>query len=491
MTLHLSDGLPPDLPQLTLELRAVPPDTWDNIVQRAKRRTQRTTGTAAAVVLLAAGVPTALLTQASHQAAIPAHEPAAAYNDICDTTYNHPAPAGDTLTHPFRIGSFVFSPPGANTPAVTAAQVRQRAVARGWKFEPGTQLRFALVRQLTGGQPYKTQLRWVATTCGHPSPKPPPPPPHSNTLYRAPLFPPTFDQVDLVTDTGAETTETGTGGFANVCDTRLNSPAPTGDRVRIGFYVDETAVDAPPTSAALGGRRAVEQALRDRHLSVFPGTQVRLGLVHPLHAAATPTLRWLVTTCGIDGSSVRPQLPGAINEMLIFNGSGQLVQTQRSGPESEAQRLIATFPPVPTPAPTYRAASPNECGPWSHAYPDFRRKSRAAGYTGGMQGCYLQAKTVVIFISTPSGRGAAAVYRAPSIRAYDDTYKLGFPYKKFTIIPAPTGTTVRLLRLLNPHVSEVELSGGGQAPVHMKFDAATEAFLPCSDTTATAASCQG
>jgi hypothetical protein len=490
MTLHLDDGPPPDLPRLNLDLRPVPPDAWDSIVRRAKGRTRRTAGTAAAVLVLAAGIPTAVLARTHHEAAVPAHQPAAAFNDVCDTPYNRPAPAGDTLAHPFRVGAAVFSPPGPNVPAMTAAQVRQRALARGWRFQPGTQLRFALVRELHGGRPEVTQLRWVATTCGHPSPKPPPPPPHADPRYRVPPSPPTFDEVDLVTDTGAETGEIGAAGFSGVCDTRLTAAAPSGDRVRTGFYVDETAVDAPPPAAALSGRRAVQQALRDRHLSVFPGTQIRLGLVRPLHTAGAPVLRWVVTTCGIDGGSVRPRLPGAVNELLVFDAAGRLLRTERSGPRSEAERLIATFPPVPYPAPTYRAASPNECGPWSHAYPDFRRKARAAGYTGGMQGCYLQANTVVIFLSAPNGRAAAAVYRAPSPKAYDDTYKKRFPYRLFTIVPAPTGTTVRLVRLLSPHVSEVELTGPGQASVHMKFDAAAEAFVPCSDTASTRAPCQ-
>jgi hypothetical protein len=123
--------------------------------------------------------------------------------------------------------------------------------------------------------------------------------------------------------------------------------------------------------------------------------------------------------------------------------------------------------------------------------PDFRGRARAAGYTGEMQGCYLQAGAGVIFVSAPHGRAAAAFYRAATGNEYDATDKKGFLYDRFTLVPAPFGTTVRLLRLLSPHVAEVELSRPAQAPVDMKFDAATARILPCSDTASTAAPCQG
>jgi hypothetical protein len=130
------------------------------------------------------------------------------------------------------------------------------------------------------------------------------------------------------------------------------------------------------------------------------------------------------------------------------------------------------------------------CSSWSHAYPDFRRRATAAGYTD-MQGCYLQSDAVVIFVSKPGGRAAAAVYRAASGKEYDATYKAKFPYGRFTFFPAPVGEKVRLVKLLSPHVAEVELSGAGIQAIHWKFDAETAAFLPCSDTTATRAACSG
>jgi hypothetical protein len=487
MTLHLPDGLPPDLPQLTLDVRPVAPDAWQAILRRARRRTRQVVGTSAVLALLAAGIPTVVLTRSAQHADVPAHRPSSVYGDVCDTAYDRPAPAGNILTHPFRIGSFVFSEPGSNVPAVPAAEILARARARGLRFQPGTQLRYGLVRELRSSKPARTQLRWMLTTCGERST--PNTRPDGRTLLPPP--PPTTDRLDLLTDTGAVTDVTGAAGFSGVCDTRLDRSTPASDRVGYGFYVGESAVSAPPEGASLPGREAVLQQMTRDHVAVFPGTQIRLGRVHPLHTPGAPVLRWVVTTCGIDGSSVRPQLPGTVNELLIFDAAGRLLRTERSGPRSEAESLIATFPPVPNPAPTYRAASPNMCGPWSHAYPDFRRKARAAGYTGGMQGCYLQAGAVVIFLSAPNGRGAAAYYRASNGKEYDATYKARFPYARFTLVPAPSGTTIRLLRLLSPHVAEVELSGPGQPPVHMKFDAATARFLPCSDTASTAAPCQG
>jgi hypothetical protein len=376
----------------------------------------------------------------------------------------------------------LLSPAGANRPAVGGEELRRRAVARGAKLWPGTQIRYGVVRYVSGGvKVYKTQARWVLTTCGRPTEQVEPAADHTLTRVGTALR----DDLQLLTDSGAAESSFVGGTTLAGCATRLDAKAPPDTRIKQAFHIGEASVEPPRAGEELSGRDRVRSALRDR----FPGTQVRLGRVRPLHTPGSSRLRWVVTTCGLDGASVRPALPGVVNELLVYDAGGRLIEQHRSGPRSEAEALLPRLPAVPFPAPTYHSASPNMCSSWSHAYPDFRQRASAAGYTD-MQGCYLQAGAVVIFVSKPGGRAAAALFRAASGKEYDATYKAKFPYERFTFFPAPIGAKVRLVKLLSPHVAEVELSGG-IAAVRWKFDAATAAFLPCTDITATRAPCSG
>ncbi|MDX6198303.1 MAG: hypothetical protein QOJ79_1454 [Actinomycetota bacterium] len=472
-----------DFPQLSLDVRPAPPGAWADIVQRARRRRDRALAATTAVVAVIAAVPAFAMAGRGGPVSLPAHRPASSYSDVCDTAYDKQAPAGDTVDHAFRLGEFVISPPGANSPAVSGAEIRRRAAARRMTLSPGSQLRYGLVRYVINGRVRRQpEVRWVLTTCGRPEPRLVPTADH--TLRRSGTM--LVDRLELLTDSGAGESQTGAGAFAGVCDTRLDASAPAGTLVASPFHVGEASIEPPRSGEQLGGRERVRSALRHR----FPGTQIRLGRVQPLHTPGPSRLRWLVTTCGLDGASVRPSLPGVVNELLVYDGTGRLLAEHRSGPRSEAEAILPRLPAVPFPAPTHKAASPNMCSEWSHAYPDFRERATAAGYTD-MQGCYLQGGAVVIFVSKPGGQAAAALFRAASMKEYDATYQARFPYKRFTFFPAPVGDTVRLVKLLNPHVAEVELSGAGVAPVHWKFDAETSSFLPCSDTSATRAPCAG
>jgi hypothetical protein len=434
------------------------------------------------VVALIAAVPAFAVMGGQRSEAVPAHRPASNYSDVCDTAYDKQAPATDTFAHPLRVGMLLISPAGKNKPAVSGEEIRQRMAARGTKLSPGTQLRYGVVRYLSGGTARKTQARWVLTTCGSPRPNLVPAP--DNTLKKSGTT--LVDDLQLLTDSGFGETSSGDGSFAGVCDRRLDAPAPQSTRVQHPFHVGEASVEPARSGDQLGGRERVRSALRNR----FPGTQIRLGRVRPLHTPGTSMLRWLVSTCGLDGSSVRPELPGVVNELLVYDVRGNLLAEHRSGSQSEGEAIIRTLPPVPYPAPTYKPASPNMCSVWSHANPDFRLRSTAVGYTD-MQGCYLQAGAVVIFVSRPGGQAAAALYRAASGKEYDATYKARFPFSRFTFFSAPVGDTVRLIKLLSPHVAEVELSSGGASAARWKFDAETSTFLPCTDTTATRAPCSG
>lgn len=474
---------PNDFPALVLDVRQAPPGAWNEIVRRARRRRDRAAAATTAVVAAIAVLPSLALLGQGDSVTLPAHQPATSFNDVCDVPYNKQAPAEDTFDHDFRVGDFIISPPGANKPAVSGEEIRRRVAARGAKLAPGTQVRYGLVRLVVNGHVRKTpQARWVLTSCGSPRadllPGPGRTPQRIGTRV--------VDDVLLLTDSGFGETSTGSESFAGVCDTRVDAKAPTSTRVQHRFHVGEASVEPAGPGEQLSGRDRVRDALRDR----FPGTQVRLGRVQPLHAPGRSRLRWLVTTCGLAGASVRPELPGVVNELLVYDARGHLLDEHRSGPRSEAEATVRTLPAVPFPAATYKAASPNMCSPWTHAYPDFRRRATGAGYTD-MQGCYLQAGAVVIFVTKPGGHAAAAIYRAGSRKEYEATYKARFPFERFTFISAPSGDTARLIKLLSPHVAEVELSDGGRSPVHYKFDAQTSQFLTCSDLTATRASCTG
>jgi hypothetical protein len=482
---ELYDGGPPPewLPELRLDLRPVPPTAWTGIVRRARRRQARLAALTASGTALVVVVPTMLFSQNHDSAAVPAHQPAKVYDGVCDTRYDAQAPGGSTLDHSFRLGGVVFSPPGANVPTVPATEIRRRAEARGRPLDPGMQLRYGIVRYLDG-KVHRVQARWILTACGRPVSQYAPIKRGQDPRNQKPIGTAHQDVVELLTDSGATTSQFGETSFSGVCDTRLDERAPAADRVVGAFHVGEASVTAPAEGDQLAGRDRVRRNLRN----AFPGTQIRLARVQPLHTPGEPRLRWVVTTCSLDGSSVRPRVPGVVNELLVYDSSGRLRQTERSGAQSEAERRITGLPPVPFPAPTYVSPGPNMCSPWSHAYPDFRRHALAAGYND-MQGCYLQADTVVIFLSAANGRGAAAVYHAVTPQEYERTYAKKFPWSSFTLLPAPSGSTVRLIKLLSPHVAEVELSGAGVATVRYKFDAATARFLPCADTTATSAPC--
>jgi hypothetical protein len=480
--------LPAELPPLDLDVRPLPPGAWSLVVRRLRRRRRRAASWAAGTAVAAVGTPVLLLGAPAPQAPQVAHRAAEAYDDICAVRHDQPAPGVDRLTTPFRIGSFYFSAPERASPAVPAAEIRRRAEARGMPFREGTQLRYGLVRSTRGGKVHKTELRWVLTTCGEPRPRfvggDPTTPPRRG---RPDLL---VDDVQLLTDSGHADTSFGSGAFAGVCDTRLDERAPDLDRVTNGFHVGEARVTPPDERTGLRGRQQVERALRDLGRAIFPGTQIRMAQVQPLHAAGSPRTRWVVTTCSLDGRSVRPALPGVVNELLVFDERGRLLAEHRSGPRSEAEVAIRTFPPVPDPLPTHRAAHPNMCGPWSHAYPDVRAGSRAAGYDD-MQGCYRQADSVVVFLSRSSGPAVAALATCTAQTQCERQRADRYPYSAFRLVPAPRGSRAELLRLLSPTVAEVRLSGDGVAAVSMKFDARSGTWSECADATATRAPCRG
>lgn len=490
MSLPERIDLPPELPRLELELRPLPPNAWPGVLHRLRRRRRRAASAVAAATAAVVAAPVLLLaTPGSAPVQTVAHAAADAYDGICDVAYDEPAPAGDRLAAPFRVGQFYFSPPGANQPAVPAQDVRRRAERRGVEFRAGSQLRYAVVRTTRGGMVAKTEARWVLTTCGEPRPRflrtndP--------TQPMKAVKPDVLSgDVQLLTDSGHPETSAGGAAFAGVCDVRLDQDAPDLSAVTGGFHVGEALVTAPREGAALTGRQRVEEALRSDGRKTFPGTQIRLGMVQPLHRPGEPRLRWLVTTCSLDGASVRPVLPGVVNELLVYDRNGRLLQEHRSGPQSEAETALAGFPPLPATVPTHRAAHPNICGPWSHANPDLGEQSRAAGYDD-MQGCYRQADSVVVFLSRPTGRAVAALATCTRQEACEKQYADRYPYETFELVPAPLGSRAELLRLLSPTVAEVRLSGDGRTPTSMKFDADSRRWLPCDDTTATRAACAG
>ena len=141
--------------------------------------------------------------------------------------------------------------------------------------------------------------------------------------------------------------------------------------------------------------------------TVFPGTQVRLALTSPLHRPGTPRLHWVVTTCGLDGASVRPALTGVVDEALVYDSRGRLLASHRGGRALRPWRLSSARPLPSASRPTVRRAR-HLCGPWSQAYPDVKARATAAGYTD-MQGCYRQADSTVVFLSSPTLGAAAAV----------------------------------------------------------------------------------
>lgn len=487
MSLPERIDLPPELPALQLDLRPVPPGAWSAVLRRLRRR-RRVASTAAAATAAVVTAPVLLLSASTAPGPPVAHRAGSAYDDICDVPYDVQAPPGDRLASPFRIGAFYFSPPGANEPAVTAQELRQRAERRGQVFHPGTQLRYALVRVTRGSEVAKTQARWVLTTCGEPRPR--------FSLSADPSAPLRRVEPDvlsgdvlLLTDSGAVESQLGGAAFAGVCDVRLDEPAPDLQEVTGSFHVGEALVTAPEGGASLSGRQRVLDAVAGDGRA-FPGMQVRLGLVRPLHRPGTPRLRWVATTCSLDGSAVRPALPGVVNELLVYDQRGRLLEEHRSGPRSEAEAAFRRFPPAPALAPTYQAAHPNMCGPWSHANPSVREEASAAGFAE-MQGCYRQADSVVIFLSRPGGAAVAAVATCTTRDACEKQYASRYPYASFTQVPAPQGSRAELLRLLSPTVAEVRLSGNGSAPTSMKFDARGRRWLPCTDVTATRAPCAG
>lgn len=483
---------PGDVPPLPLDIRQPMPGAWNAIVRRARRRRQRTVLLAAVGVVLAAGVPASLALPAGREAAPVAHRAADQHSDVCDVPYDKPAPAGDRIERPFRIGGLLISPPPANTePAVNQATLLERTKARGTIVEPGTQLRYGVARRVqVDGRIGKPVLRWVLTTCGRPGQEllRPATPPTAPPTDRPGAVEVRRDEVALLTDSGAST-EGGYGrGFGGVCATRLEDRGPAEGQVNGELAIGELRAAQPPDGATLPGRDLVTAAVRKRG-GLFPGTQIRLALTSPLHSAGTPRLRWVVTTCGLDGSSVSPPLPGVISEALVYDSRGRLRETHLGGQLSAALAALARTS-TPASIPTYAAASPNMCGPWNQAYPDFKVKSVAAGYSD-MQGCYRQADSTVVYVSSASRGAAAAVFSATG-QAYQDVYDDRFPYAAFTLIPAPEGATqAKLLRLLSPIVAEVRLTGPDLPPTSYKFDARSRTWQKCDDTTATRAPCAG
>lgn len=481
-----------DVPSLPLEIHPPAPGAWNAVVRRARRRRQRTVAFTAVAVVLVAGVPASLALPLSRDAAPVAHRGADRHSDVCDVPYDEQAPAGDRIERPFRTHGLLVSPPPADAqPAVAQAVLLERTKARGTTLEPGTQLRYGVARrvQIDGriGQPV---LRWVLTTCGRPGQEMlrPATPPTAPPIERPGTVDVRQDEVALLTDSGA-TTEAGYGrGFEGVCATRLQHRGPSERQVNGELAVGELRAAQPPQGATLRGRDRVAAAARKRG-ALFPGTQIRLALTSPLHRTGTPRLSWVVTTCGLDGASVSPALPGVVSEALVYDSRGRVRETHRAGQLSAALAALARTE-TPTSIPTYAAAGPNLCGPWNNAYPNFKIKAAAAGYTD-MQGCYRQADSTVIYVSSATGGAAAAVSTATG-RAYQDIYDDRFPYAAFTLVPAPDGATqAKLLRLLSPIVAEVRLSGPDLPPTSFKFDARSRTWQECSDTTATRAPCAG
>lgn len=489
---HDGSSIPNDLPPLALEIRQAAPGAWEAILRRARRRRQRAVAVTTVAVVLVAGVPATLALPVSRETRTVAHRSAEQYSDVCAVRYDQPAAAGDRIERPFRAGGLLVSPPPADAlPAVRQELLLQRTAARGTRVEAGTQLRYGVVRRVhINGRIGQPMLRWVLTTCGRPGPEflrpatpptaPPTGPPQTVMVAQ--------DEVALLTDSGA-ITESGSGRtFDGVCATRLQERGPKEQVVNGEFTLDELRATQPADRARLPGRERVLEAVRNRG-TLFPGTQIRLALTAPLHTPGTPRLNWVVTTCGLDGDSVRPSLPGVISEALVYDSRGRLQETHRAGQLIAAMTALARTT-TPTTIPTYSAASPNMCGPWNNAYPDFKTKAAAAGYAN-MQGCYRQADSTIVYLSSDT-QGAAAAVSTATGAAYQDVYDARFPYSAFTLIPAPGGATqAKLLRLLSPTVAEVQLSGPDQRPTSYKFDARSRTWQSCVDTTGTRAPCNG
>jgi hypothetical protein len=480
------------LPPLPLQIHPASPGAWDGIVRRARRRRRRAVAVSAIAVVLAAGVPVTLALPESREAPPVAHRSAEQHSDLCAVPYDRTAPLGDRVETPFRTGGLLVSaPPAGATPAVSQKVLLERTKARGTRVEPGTQLRYGVVRRVQpDGRIGRPVLRWILTTCGLPGQEQlqPATPPTAPPAEQPKTVAVQQDQVALLTDSGA-TTDSGYGrGFNGVCATRLQDQGPEERVVNGSLAIGELRAVQPPEGAALSGRDRVLADVSGRQ-ALFPGTQIRLALTSPLHAPGTPTLHWVVTTCGLDGTSVRPALPGVVSEALVYDSRGRLLETHRA---SQLSAALAALPRTSTPEtiPTYTSAHPNMCGPWSQAYPDFKDKASVAGYTN-MQGCYRQAETTVIFVSS-AAHGAAAAISTATGKAYQDVYDARFPFSAFTLVPAPRGATqANLLRLLSPTVAEVRVSGPSLSPTSYKFDARNRTWQECSDTTGTRAPCSG
>jgi hypothetical protein len=488
------DGATPgaDLPPLPLQIRPPGPRAWDGIVRRARRRRRRTVAASALAVVLAAGVPVTLAVPESREAPPVAHRSADQHSDLCASPYDQPPPVGDRIETPFRArGLLVSTPPADATPAVSQKALLERTKARGTPVHPGTQLRYGVVRRVyPDGRLGQPLLRWILTTCGLPGQEriQPATPPTAPPAERPKTVAVQQDQVALLTDSGATTDSNFGRGFDGICATRLQDRAPEEQVVNGSLAIGELRAVQPPDGATLAGRERVVADVRARQ-ALFPGTQIRLALTSPLHAPGPPTLHWLVTTCGLDGTSVRPALPGVVSEALVYDGRGRLRETHRGSQLNAALTALARTS-TPESIPTYTSAHPNMCGPWSQAYPDFKNKASAAGYTD-MQGCYRQAESTVVFVSSPTRGAAAAVFTATG-KAYQDVYAARFPFSAFTLLPAPKGATrATLLRLLSPTVAEVRLSGPNLSPTSYKFDAQNRAWQECSDQTGTRAPCSG
>lgn len=485
-------GLPQQagLPALDLLVRPVDPSAWDRVVRRARHRRARAVSLTVAAVLLVASVPIALALPSGDRAPSLAHEAAEQYSSVCQVPYDQPAPDESRITTAFRTASgFLISPvPPATAPAVQAQELRRRVQARGMTLEPGTQLRYGLVQRIRARGLTDLQARWILTTCGIPQPADP------RIDPRQPL--PAAEHVDigntqisLLSDSGAITADMGMLDFGGICDSRMNVEAPDLP-TRSEFHVGEILVKPAPDGAALPGRAAVLDDLR-RDGRLAAGTQVRLGQTQPLHAAGMPRLAWVATTCGLDGDSVRPRLPGVVNEARVYDRRGRLLSEHRSSPESEAAILLQRQAPLPTDIPTYKAAAPNLCGPWNAAYPTFAQGAAAAGYRN-MQGCYLHAGNTVVLLSSATNGAAAAVFTPDSPRQYQDVYDARFPYDAFELLEAPDGATdAVILRFLSPTVAEVRLSGPDLPATSYKFDARSRTWQDCAATTGTRAACIG
>ena len=484
----ITGGLPP----LPLEIRQAAPGAWQAIVRRARRRRQRAVGFTAVAVVLAAGVPATLALPDGRDAAPVAHRSAQQYSDVCDVPFDEPAPIGDRIERPFRTAGLLVSPaPVGAQPAVTQEVLLERTRARGTRVEAGSQLRYGVVRRVhVNGRISQPVLRWVLTTCGRPGPEPlrPATPPTAPPTGPPQTVTVAHDEIALLTDSGASTEGSSGRTFDGVCASRLNERGPKEQVVNGEFTLDELRAAQPPDGAALPGRDRVVEAVRNRG-TLFPGTQIRLALTSPLHTPGTPRLHWVVTTCGLAGDSLRPTLPGVVSEALVYDSRGRLRETHQAGQLTAAVAALARTT-TPATIPTYAAAGPDLCGPWNHAYPDFKAKAAAAGYTD-IQGCYRQGDSTIIYLSSAT-HGAAAAVSAATGAAYQEIYDARFPYSAFTLIPAPDGATrAELLRLLSPIVAEVQLSGAGLTPTSYKFDARSRSWQQCSDTTATRAPCTG